>query len=431
MARLSTATSAAKYNVTVLDLLSRSMTKGVPITAGKGRYVLANTQANCLKAEKYIKFVGANKQTDAMKLTFDTIDKRIMVIGAVDKAQLKGEAGAGTPKGNKGDVGEGILAAAIVARFTNKNKPVTHAMVVNVIKKLAKRPSLPAGKSIKKILTLKSLNEDKFTVDQIECTCVLAKINMDAVLHKDSPTTYATIFKAAVTYANNGIIREWANKLYCNNQENIIQVQALGTLDQTGTKVDIGVLVDGKKTDINISLKVEDTKQFGQVGGAQFEKMEEMFGGLDINLAGIEKKYRKLLAAKRVNEALKLAYTTAKDQIDARCCDVRLRRKFIKKFGEFISFHATRHEENVTLVQLGRRDVHVYSFDDFQNAFASLEIRARVIDSAGKPTILLESGGKELIRLRARIENKPKGPYVRNLVEKGPLFTDLLAQHYV
>jgi len=430
MARLSTTTGAAKYNVNVLDLLSRSMSKDVAIVAGKGRYVLANTLANKNQAKTYIKLVTAGRIPQAMGLLFDSKDKRVMTIGAIDKAQLKGVGAAGTPKGNKGDVGEGILAAAIVARFTNKNSSVTPAMVVSVIKKLAKSPNISVSRSIKKIIKIDSPNKNPKIIDQVECTCVLAEINTAALFDKDAHKTYAEIFKASSTYVNSGIIKSWSQLLFNNNQKNFIQVQALGTEDQAGTKVDIGVRVDGEKTDVNISLKVGDVKQFGQVGGSEFEKMVEMFGPLGINLASIEDQYTKLLSKKKINGALHLAYSTAATQIDAMNKTAPLRKKFINKFGDFIRFHATRHEENVSLVQLGDRDVHVYSFGPFQEAFCSLNIQATVVDSQGKPTIRLHSDGRLMISLRARIENKPKGVYVRNLVEKGPLFTELLSQHF-
>ena len=186
---------------------------------------------------------------------------------------------------NKGDVSEGILAAAITARFESKTKRISNDDVLSVIKKLGKPTRMKKFMLIEK--TFDSPNKNPKIIDKVVCKITLAEINMNALLN---PKVYSDkemkeLLSAAVAYANGKNIMEWADMMYTNNQENLIEVKSEGLLDQTGTKVDLRVIIDGKQAGVGVSLKAGDVKQFGQVGGATADSMNEFFNPLGVKFS--------------------------------------------------------------------------------------------------------------------------------------------------
>ena len=195
-------------------------------------------------------------------------------------------------KFNKGDVSEGILAAAIAARFISKTKQITTADVLKVIGQL--KPGKSAAKGFSSITAFSSPNKKATIVDTVVCSVNLAEVNMKAFLNKNiyKDKDVNLLVSAAISYANSPHVQEWADLLYNNNQKNKIDVRSEGLLDQTGTKVDLRVVVDGTQCGVGVSLKAGDVKQFGQVGGASMRSMTEFFGPLGVKYnSAHEKKF--------------------------------------------------------------------------------------------------------------------------------------------
>jgi hypothetical protein len=326
-------------------------------------------------------------------------------------------------------VGEGIFAAAIAARFTHKNQEIREKDVFEILDKMGS-VLLPGPGAVTKDTRYKSLNANPKVVDEVVFHLSLAGVDMVALLDKTLRGSFADIYKSSVAYANSPTVTAWSKLLYENNQENHILVSSAGTEDQTGTKVDVRVEVDKTPTNINVSLKVGDVKQFGQVSGSGLDKMQNLFGPLGVNLMGLDAKYTSLIAHKKVERALWLAYETTRDQINKQMSGPASRKEWLKKLGEFITFHATRNEENVSLVQLNRNDAHIYVFDNIDDHLKDQFIKAQIADSAGKPKLVLSAGGGTLLEIRCKHDLKADGtPYVRNYIEKGKLLTELVAQH--
>ena len=174
------------------------------------------------------------------------------------------------------------MAAAITARFLSKTKRITDADIVSMVGKLNKARS--GSKGATSITTFKSPNAQKRVKDDLICKVNLADINMKAFLRKTSyrDRDMKGIVSAARQFANGRYIMEWADLMYNNNQKNKIEVLSEGLLDQTGTKVDLKVHVDGEQVGVGISLKYGDVKQFGQVGGTKWESMKTLFGPLGV-----------------------------------------------------------------------------------------------------------------------------------------------------
>lgn len=423
MAKLRESSDSSKYTANVLQVLSNSMTKKMPISSGDKKFVVANTSANKNQIKTYVRLMESKdrvKMKQALDLLFETTEKKLFPIGSIDKPK----GADGKPKGNRGDVGEGIFAAAIVARFIRKNRSIDVDDVRYVLQKLGK------PNATTKDIKLPSVNMNPHIIDEVHFHLSLAKPNMEALLATNASSTFKDVFHSAVLYANGPTVIAWSKLLYENNQKNSILISSAGTEDQTGTKVDVRVYVDDHPTDINVSLKVGDVKQFGQIGGADFSKMKQLFEPLGVIVADLEKQYTELLAKKKVERALYLIYERARNQINRQLTNTKTRKAWLKKLAAFIQFHATRNEKEVTLVQLNRGEAHVYAFDSLQNAIAQMFIKVRISDVAGKPKLIFEGEHKVLLEIRAKAELSSTGnAYIRHYLEKGALLGEMIGFH--
>lgn len=342
---------------------------------------------------------------------------------------------------NKGDVSEGILAAAITARFVSKTKRITEKDVLDIIKKLGK----PKGMLVKKEFS--SPNKNIKVEDTVVCVIGLAEVNMKALLNMNIYKTkeIKELVNGAIAYANGNNIMEWADMMYTNNKKNLIEVKSEGLLDQTGTKVDLRVMIDGKQAGVAISLKAGDVKQFGQVGGGSLQSMNEFFGPLGVKFSvPVAKKMETMFEGKQVTEALCLAYEEAYKQMKKLIKADST--KFKKNMADFMKFHATRNEPDVALVQLSKNEAAVYDFSNVQKKLKGISIDVEYSEAVtdvvkGKkiPQIKIVSPLRDkdnvLLQLRNKLEGnrvnskgKKVGLTVRNYVEKGHLATELLAE---
>lgn len=352
-------------------------------------------------------------------------------------------------KFNKGDVAEGILGAAMTARFLSKTKKITPDDVVKVVKQL-KKP-VQVKKALVSTTKFKSPNKNPKIVDDLTCVIGLAATNMNAFLDTSLYTTdkeIKEIVNAACAYSNGVYVMEWADMFYNNNQYNDIYVRSEGLLDQSGTKVDLKIVADGKQCGVGISLKQGDVKQFGQVGGASFDSMNEFFGPLGVKFTSADqKKLEAAIAKKDVPGGLRHMYKEAQKQIA-----VIMKSnpdKFKKNLSDFMNFHASRDEPDVALVQLNRSEAAYYDFTNIRKRLAGVKLGIEYVEGsteviAGEkiPKLKIvseaERGDNGLLDLRVKLEGnridskgKKVGLTVRNYVEKGHLTTKLLAEKFM
>ena len=349
---------------------------------------------------------------------------------------------------NRGDVSEGILAAAITARFMSKTKIINQTDVINLIKKLSKATN--GFKGMTSITSFSSPNAQKNVIDTVICKVNLAANNMNAFLDQKiySKSDIMALVRSSVIYANSTYIKQWADLLYNNNQKNIIEVNAEGLLDQTGTKVDLKVIIDGIKCGVGVSLKAGDVKQFGQVGGSKWSSMKTLFEPLGVKFSKeIEESYTNMLTKKQLAPALTTAYTEAFNQITKKD------QKFLRKsIADFMKYHATSGEENVVLVQLNNNTIKVYDFNLLEKSLSDKTIKVNLtsgntdklttgnFEGTGSmpktsiPKMQFMIDNKILFEIRLKLEGNRFSPsegrtvplVVRNYIEKGEMTTKLL-----
>jgi hypothetical protein len=411
----------AKYAAPFIDAVTDSMRSGTPLRAGSKNYVIRNVKENIQTLNEWLKLAASSTtEKKAIDLILVTTKQEKIPIGAFDKPK-KGEGW-----NTKGDVAEGIVGAAIAARFVNKNRDINARDIQRIIEQMV-------GSGSKRETMYKSQNANPKIVDDVRFYLSLAKPNMDALCDPKNFTPLEDLFESAVKYANGKTVREWGDILYNNNMYNFIEVISDGLGGQRSTKVDVRVLVDKQHTDINVSLKAGDVKQFGQVSGAEFDKQEILWEKLlKIDVKFLEREYTQLLSEKKTFDAIFKVYNYVTREINSRLATETSRAKFLDDLGEGIIHFATLNEKDVTLVQLNRKEAKVYNFDGLKKAILQIkELRADIVSSGEKPKIVIgDRSTGVLLEIRTKIENKSDGtPYIRNYIEKGKLLGDLIANY--
>jgi hypothetical protein len=418
MASLSTTSQGqlAKYTSGIIEVIEASMKNRTQVKAGTKTYTVDNTPQNKVTLKEYIN-LSANSYTEkeakALKLTAS--GNATFSIGSLDKPK---EAG------NRGDIAEGILGAAIAARFINKNKNIDTAKVKAVLRDLG-----PTASKIKQ-KDFNSENKNPKIIDNVNLYISLAESNMKVLLDPSKWAGLDDLFQSAVKYANGDTVIAWSQLLYNNNQKNNIEVISDGLGNQSGTKVDVKVMVDGVVTNIKVSLKAGDVKQFGQVAGSEFEKQLFLWKTLlEIDVSTKETLYTKHLQNKEVNEALYITYSFVAEQINIKLGGSSSKPKLLRDLGNGIRHFATLNEQDVSLVQLSKNEAIIYTFDKIHDKLKNLDLKAVIKDSAGKPKLVIQNKElNSLIEVRVKAEGRPDGStYIRNYIEKGEVLGSFLA----
>lgn len=319
-------------------------------------------------------------------------------------------------KTNKGNMAEAIFGAAVTCRFKNKNTNVSDSDVWAIINQIDKNKPQQSFK-------FKSPNQNEGVKDDVTFTLYLSTINLMGLTDTTVQQTLIGIVKSSVVYANSQVVSKWAKTLYENNQYNKIDVMAVGTRDESSSKVDVTVLIDGKEVDINVSLKAEEVKQFGQVYGSTFDKQELLWKtlvGLDPGL--YKDDFNKVLQQGGTpQDAIREVYSGMADAINTA---LKSKRKATHAaISKGIKSFATLSKPEVTLVQLTKNEAAVYDFENLDALLGNRTLIAKKPDSKSDPKILISDSatGKVLFSVRCRKD----GDKIRNVIEKGPLLKEM------
>jgi len=138
----------------------------------------------------------------------------------------------------------------------------------------------------------------------------------------------------------------------------------------------------------------------------------------------LEKKYFDTLKADGIveaNSAVYLGMAAAFNSLMATNPD-----KLIDSLADGIIYFGTRNDKAVDMVQLTSKEAMVYKFDNLQTALKlkSVKLKANFVDNKTKPEVRIQDSktGKVLISVRLRSDKN----YLRNVIEKGKLMTELV-----
>lgn len=332
---------------------------------------------------------------------------------------------------NRGETSEGILGAAMFAKFT-KREPDEEIGTVT-----------PAD--IGRVLdTLKKTGEDQYEVevedyDNVHADKVTFVLRLKTAPYNDlmDPSKRELLtseFNSAAAYVNSSDAERYSRYFYINGKADQIVVMADGVTGEKTQKTDVWVYVTDengqpRKLRLNTSLKVGGVAQFGQVGGSTVETQQNLWDyfGVDVNpalkgfdslvktdpRAAFQQVYQ--YAAKKINNELKNASASKEASI-------------IDSIAQGITHFATLGDPKVELVDFSDSGFKILRFNNLVKKLKSVDLEASYVDDKKWPEVTIHEKGNpknKLLTVRMKVENTKSGPYARNYIEKGPLLEQL------
>lgn len=319
-------------------------------------------------------------------------DGRLITLGKVFKSEkIKSTGGAESVSKfwNLGNIVEGVMGAAITAKFIDPEKEIGTKEIVSVLKSLKAGKAAPTTKKVKPITPY--LMNSKAGQDDLTFTMSLNAVDFKALeMSFKNPKSleaypgFEEIIKSyndAANYANTSkTVKQAVDRVVNDKRKNKIIIESEGgsAEKQTSTKADLFITIDGKRERL-LSLKSKTVPQVGQVSGHAFDNLETFFK-TTIGF-GLPESYRKLFPVgsfKEVGEtifnasfpkAYKHIFNSLSKTLGGD--DTYKEYNFIKKIYDGILHHAT----------LGEEVIIVYLSPSVKKAYTELKIGPELLES--------------------------------------------------
>jgi len=362
------------------------------------------------------------------------------------------EASADCKLPNRGDIAEGIVAAAIVAKLSKRTEGAIGVVDVEDV--------IHQVRQIKEMRATVSTQVPDLQGEYVDTISFSIEMPQRAFAALTDPTLIRCLtgeYEGAIKYVNSTPMHKFALRLAQNKQSNEIVVEAAGTKDQKGTKVDISIVVDGVRKRNLVSLKVKGGEQFAQKTGKDFSVQEAFWSPLGIDVASLKEPYEEIVeripagkpfgSREEINEggylnlaaaATSMVYGEAYRQLQSHLDENRLEAEFVEKLVEYIIAGAVGPDaEFIELVKIMPNDFLRARFGSkFRRQMKEANLYPVFIESGSYPKIQIiledEEGNKSvLVQMRAKVERARSGTrygvLMRNYVETGPGLYQLAA----
>lgn len=370
------------------------------------------------------------------KIELETKDGKPVLLGYLQKTpEYKGGRTF-----NAGDIGEGLLGAAVTARFVARDKDITEEDVLAILKQMGEGELV--GKNNMKGATVHETSKN----DKVHFHLSLNQANYNVLQgiaknRKDMHPEILGLLRSSVTFANqNSGVLAACETIIADKNSNSVTVSSDGVSDQKGTKADLFLDVDGTTVNL-LSLKAGDIKQFGQKSGYSFEQVDAFFNDtFGVNIPNnIEAEFESG-DAETSFKAIHKVYNIVGKQLKSELAGDNTNNEvaFIERLYRGIKQHAVGANEDTTLVIL-KTTPNAAGFSELQfgqplrDAMDNIDLDVEwtapgtstaVIKVFGTP----KDGGKKELLIQVRSNYKSEsGGYVRNIVEMGKLLKIIAA----
>ena len=327
---------------------------------------------------------------------------------------------------NRGEIAEGILGAAMFAKFTKRapQEEIAQVTVQDIERVLAQ-----LSNKAEDVYSVTVNDSDNQHADTITFDLFLKTKPFQDLMDLKKREALMQEFSSAAAYVNTPNAERYSRYFYINGKSDSIEIIANGAIAEKESKVDVFVKVNGQKLRLNTSLKIGGIKQFGQVGGSDMASMATLWNYFGVDVAPMTKKFEKLRGNDQF-EALEYMYRNIANQLDKELSgnNDRTEASFVTKIADAITHFATLGEKNVELVDFSKNGFKILRFNKLVQKMHNIDLTATYKESKGRPEIGIHDVSdpkRELLSIRVKIENKKNGPYVRNIIEKGPLLDEL------
>ena len=365
------------------------------------------------------------------------------VVGSASKIEgplVHYKGGAGEEKvANRGEIAEGILGAAMFAKFIARQGneeigQVNQIDIQNVLDNLQQ-----TGKDTYQVAVNDADNEFS---DIVTFLLKLKTAPYRDLMDPAKRSLLAKEFASAAAYVNASMAERYSKYFYLNGRADEINIMADGAASETEKKTDVWVAIKDKKgrmrqLRLNASLKVGGQAQFGQVGGSSVESMQKLWSYFDISIGyDLVAQYQKLddplkalaFLYEKIAKILdrKLKYATPDQEVD-----------FINQLAHAITYFATLGDPSVELVDFDKGGFKILRFKNLEHKLRTVQLSARYISNKATPEIEIhqyDNPNNVLITIRVKREKREKSKkgdyYFRNLIEKGSLLEQLTKVEY-
>lgn len=359
---------------------------------------------------------------------------------------------------NLGNVVEGIMGAAVTAKFIDPDKKISWRDIVAVLRDADAQDARiePVDNKKKKQSKLAQyLMSTKVRNDKLSFLMSLNPTDFKALemSYLDANTLqlypdHQEIFKAyenAADYVNtSSTVRTAIDRVVTDKRSNTILIESEGASaeKQTSTKADLFITVDGTRERL-LSLKAKTVPQVGQVSGHAFDNLEQFFKS---TLGfGLPDKFEKMFPKGKYKEVGEQIWTTAFPKAYKHVfseLEKTLRGDSTYKEYDFVTqiYNAVKHHAT-----LGEDVIIVYLSPSAKRSYTELRIGNEVFEAlknfdlypvmAGPTKIRIMgrpvtpegervTGGKPLDFVQLR-SFEQKGVTIRNVVEIQALFKAL------
>ena len=359
---------------------------------------------------------------------------------------------------NRGDLAEGIMGAALTAKFIKRqsNQNVGNLPQVNtkdvdaVLEKFFRSGGtysktvrdvpkpfdfIPQGAPGNEIETVINIVREVTISDKVVFKLRAKQDALDFLKKQSNREKVRDIFERAIKYANSDsiFIRE-SNRLATNAKKDKIIVDADGLSNPRETKIDIGLYANGRKIGKQISLKYSVTnsgKQFHQIVGFGIADFDKLFvDNLGIYIDGnYRKQTNDFIKTFNINDAYAFRGATSKD-VTGSPWAINLKNaakiyyqgaekviktqinalNFRRKLAATVRYGATRGDKDIQLVKLaGVKGAPKGGYiqrtfgPEFEDAIENADLSV-VSNFTDNPTIKINSNNILLVQFRARVD---------------------------
>ena len=329
----------------------------------------------------------------------------------------------------------------MAARFTKRaNFNTDPATIKNIIRSLSVNTQ---GNIATYSGTAPNFGLPESQSDRIILKIVLKKMNMAFLTNPINIDSLAQYYTSAIQFADRQSVKDWVKTIYHNRRIDTVEITADGVSGATSTKIDVQVKITNNTgvlsgVNINSSLKVDDTKLFGQVSGNNFSAVSTFFSkafreDMVDNQSGFE---RETDGAKK----MEFIYKQAQIKLQAKLDTNPRQMNFI--IGTGIKQFATSNNAGVKnvgggyveMIDLNMGEATIYDFRNVASKLSDYKFNSYVkVGKSGLPTIVIEEADTKqiLVQYRSMVQNLEDAAgmpklYYRNYVEKGPFLKKLI-----
>jgi len=385
-------------------------------------------------------------------------------------------------KPNMGDLAEPILACGVAAKFANPDAVVTRTAIEKLLRKVIKKnpeniDGKPGGElKVRDNIFLKvAIRRREWEWLKDESHWELIDWQFKAVAQYCNDKSRSVQGKIDLMKGKGRRLHLIAKAYMLNGRKDEIRVDADGTGDQKGTKADIKITLNGKKANMQMSLKVKGGDQIGQKAGVPFDRQYDIFKELGIDVSPARKEYDEAVKEidlgfyfldraevskgkddKRLPKAIEmqkqLREANSKSyRLAAKICKAKMDagdEKFVSKLADFLIQYGSLGDKQIEIITLTTKGFKKAKFGrNFKKQLLEYYPKLKVIFNMddGDPSIefydpsigdrsstearLFRIRGKTLYESKTKkIDGKTKKIfplYVRNLVEAGGLLYKL------